>query len=412
MPAAIVPPQAVGVEWTQPCVGAGDYRAGRNAGGQADSAAAGVITMVHQPDEQRLRAYAVRQGLTVPRGSADVVTLATHLLGFQDQIRGTVRQSAQARSAAVTGDDVERGLFTERRLVRTWTVRGTVHVIAAADLPLFQAALLPEWQARWSRFLDRHVTPTQRTDASEAALALLADGPATRTELLVGVRRLLAVDAPWLDYLFSSWGGVLKDFAYRGEIVHGPTRGSELLFARTDWLAPASSPTGTPGASVDPATALASLLVRYLTAYGPATLADFGHWSGVNMVRVRQAYQLATAAVSELPGRLLIVPAAAEPDGATTGVHLLPRFDPYLLAHRGKFYLDPAHSDRVFPGAAQVAATVIAGGRVVGTWRARGQGKRLSVETELFAPLPPDLPPRALTDAEDETRRRLSGLED
>lgn len=58
-------------------------------------------------------------------------------------------------------------------------------------------------------------------------------------------------------------------------------------------------------------------------------------------------------------------------------------FDPFLLAHADKFYLDPARYKAVFRPAADVAAVVVSGGRVIGTWRA----ERGRVVPELFAPV-------------------------
>jgi hypothetical protein len=307
----------------------------------------------------------------------------------------------------VNDDDLQRLLQAERRLVRTWTVRGTVHVVAAEDLSLFREALRPEWEARWSAYLDRHVTREQRLVAAAAARELLADGPLIRSQMLVGARRLLRTDDEWLDYLFGGWGGVLKDMSYRGDIVCGAMNSGEIQFALTDaWLGVAASDPSRDGQARSPDVALSRLLVRYLEGYGPATLQDFVYWSGSTMARARQALALAGSAVVIVPGAVpgLLASSASGPSAAggpgevPAPIALLPRFDPYSLAHRDKFYLPQEHRQEVFRAAGQVAATVVAEGRIVGTWRPGAPGRR-GRATEPIIDLFDDLAPQ--------TRRRV-----
>lgn len=345
---------------------------------------------------ERCARYARNQWLGRKRRNGGVVALARHLVGIQSQLRTTPGLAARARLSGIGPEDVRRELEVSRRLVRTWTVRGTLHVVAAEELPLLWRALRPEWESRWSKYLDKHVTRQQRTDAADACLQVLARGPATRAELLAGVQDILGCREEWLTYLFSSWGGVLKDLAYAGEVVYGPELDGEVRFVRTaDWL-------DLPVADMEPDDALAALLERYLTAYSPARIHDFVHWSGVTVKRAREALARLGGRVAEQDGWLVrdqepvrdqegYRPADSPVQVAghdlssddALGVRLLPKFDPYLLAHAEKFYLDEAHYKAVFRAAADVAAVIVKGGRVIGTWR--NQGHR--VLPELFAPV-------------------------
>jgi len=340
-------------------------------------------------EAERCVCYAHRQWLGRERRLGDVVDLARHLVGIQSQLRTAPGLAARARLAAVGPDDVRRELEESRRLVRTWTVRGTLHVVAADDLPVLWRALRPEWESRWSKYLDKHVTPKQRADAAAACLEVLARGPATRAELLAGVQEILGCREEWLSYLFSSWGGVLKDLAYAGEVVYGPELEGEVRFVRTaDWV-------DLPAADMEPDDALAVLLERYLAAYSPARIQDFVHWSGVTVKRAREALARLGDRVTVSDGWLVLGGEGAVPDcglvreeedarfGDPPTVRLLPKFDPYHLAHAEKFYLDEAHYKTVFRAAADVAAVILCDGRIIGTWR--NQGPR--VVPELFAPV-------------------------
>ena len=379
--------------------------------------AEGGVTVV---DSQRAAAYAVRQGLIQPRGRESLCEIVGRLCGLQDQLAGGAYYAALARSEAVEPGDLQTELQETRHLVRTWTIRGTMHVIRTEDLPLFRAALLPDWETRWSVFLDHYATRDQRRTAAEAALVVLRDGPATRAELLERVGRTLGGAPPWLAALFSGYGGVLKDLSYQGLIIHGPGRSGEVSFVRTeDWLA--SGPPASP--PVDADTALSVLLTRYLQAYGPASVQDFAYWSGVTVARTRRALELAGDQIGPAdlgpragsigPGGLLDIrppggpggPDGAAgkgglaesgsddhcPPGPAAPVAFLPKFDSYVLAHRDKFYLEEPYRREVFRAAADVAATVVARGVVVGTWRWQGSGSSRSVAASLFGTRSPEL---------------------
>jgi hypothetical protein len=154
---------------------------------------------------------------------------------------------------------------------------------------------------------------------------------------------------------------------------------------------------------------LSVLLTRYLQAYGPASVQDFAYWSGVTVARTRRALELAGDQVgpadtglragSSGPGRLLDIrppggpggPDGAAGKGGLAPVAFLPKFDSYVLAHRDKFYLEEPYRREVFRAAADVAATVVASGVVVGTWRWQGSGSSRSVAPSLFGSPSPEL---------------------
>ena len=332
-----------------------------------------------RPADERVSQYARRQWLTEERRRTDIVALAGHLVGIQAQIPTTPAVVAYSRLAAVSPAAVQHELEQTRRLVRTWTVRGTVHVVAAADLPLFWRALQPEWETRWSRYLDNHVTRAQRELVAQAVLSVLAHGPATRSELLSAVQEHLNSREEWVAYLLSSWGGVLKDLAYAGQAVHGVERQGEVKFVLVrDWL-------GAPTCGLSADAALAELLDRYLEAYSPATLPDFSYWAGVTIRRAQAALRLLSNRVATIDGYL--VKPTRRADGEPAPIRLLPKFDPYLLAHSAKYYLGEEMYGEVFRRAADVAAVIVARGQVVGTWRAGGAGPKRRVSVRLLRPL-------------------------
>jgi Winged helix DNA-binding domain len=68
---------------------------------------------------------------------------ATHdSVGLQAQAMPATRLSVFARTSGVTLGDLERALWEEQRLARTWCMRGTLHLIPAAEAPLFMAGCM------------------------------------------------------------------------------------------------------------------------------------------------------------------------------------------------------------------------------------------------------------------------------
>src|SRR5699024_2497129 len=138
---------------------------------------------------------------------------------------------------------------------------------------------------------------------------------------------------------------------------------------------------------------LARWVLRYFRRHGPATVRDFAWWTKLPLNAVREA-------LSEVADRLeswtvgddeyLMAPETPELRAAAgreaDGVLLLPGFDEFLLGYgtRGAALPDE-HADKVVPGGnGMFRGTVVAGGRVVGTWKRKGSGRSERIDTEPF----------------------------
>jgi len=310
--------------------------------------------------------------------------------GIHAQVMGTtdLQVAARVSSAVASEGPVARALWEERRLVRVWCMRGTLHLLAPSQFALYAAAFDPaaQYDATWHRYFE--VTAGDMATLYEAFGEALDDGsPLTRRELgaAVTARAGLRLGAR----LSSSWGELLKPAARRGLFVNGPNRGSETTYVRTDrWL---------PGFSVAPAPDAARLewLRRYLRGYGPASAEDYARWLGVRQVgRIKRLLAELGAEVTEVmvnDRRLhaLTVDVAELSSGESAqSVRLLPAFDTFVLGHANRDHLvEAAHRSRVYRTAGWVAPTVLAGGRVVGTWEHRVEGDRVEVRLTPFEDL-------------------------
>lgn len=319
----------------------------------------------------------------VTRPADDLLTVAAALGGVQAQVTSSARFTVGLRSPGTTADELDAALWTDRSLVKTWAMRGTLHWLASSEYALWVSALTTrEWRITpsWERY--HGVTAAELAAITEAIPEALAGRRLTRDEL---AQRLADLTAnPHLgEQLRSGWGAVLKPAANRGLLCFGPDRGRNVTFVRPDdWL-------GDIGPAPAPADALWQVLRRFLDAYGPATHADFGRWFGVPERAARALFaahadQLVVAAIDGHRAWLTTEGAARlSRSAAADGVALLGGFDPYVLApisHRDVI-VPAGHLDDVSRTAGWISAVVLVNGFVAGTWTAapRDRGTALTV---------------------------------
>ncbi|HEY4026413.1 MAG TPA: winged helix DNA-binding domain-containing protein [Candidatus Dormibacteraeota bacterium] len=315
------------------------------------------------------------------------VALAT--CGIHAQVMSTADVQVWARSEPAEPGAVARALWEERSLVRTWCMRGTLHLLTPEQLALYSAVFDPavNYTAVWLR--NFQVTAEDLDALYEAFSEALEDGePRTRRELAEVVTRRAGDHLG--DRLRSSWGELLKPAARRGLFVNGPNRGQETTYVRTEsWLGPAPR--------IDPEAARLDWLRRYLRAYGPASPQDYARWLGVrqmgpiNALVTRLGPELAEVRVA---GQKLLALSAdldelagGERD-AVAAVRLLPAFDTYVLGHADRDHLAGAeHRPLVYRTAGWISPTVLSGGRIVGVWEQRVEGASLAVRVTPFGTL-------------------------
>jgi DNA glycosylase AlkZ-like len=282
--------------------------------------------------------------------------------------------------------DVRRALWVDRTLIKTWLMRGTLHLARAEDLALFTAAMSRRWikpSKSWLRFFG--VGESELWELADEIGRVLGAEPMTREQLIgaAGARRPARIR----QALKSGWGGMLKPAARNGLLCFGPSRGQSVTFVRPrDWLAG--------WREVDPDTALTEVARRYLRVYGPATRTDFARWWGTWPGVGRAAWSgLAQELVRvSVEGQELEALAGdiEEMRSADIDVHvqLLPLFDPYLLGHENRDHLfERAHASKVSRTAGWISATVLVDGSVAGTWTHTLVKRSLRIAVSPFGPL-------------------------
>jgi len=331
-----------------------------------------------------------RHRLASPAGTPVEVTSA--LAGVQTQVATSAHQVLAVRCASPEGIDLDRLLWTDRALVKTWAMRGTLHMLPAAEWPEWVALLRTrEWRITpaWVKY---HGVTAEELDAVTAVVPeALAGGPLTRDELADRVAGLTG-HAHLAEQLRSGWTAVFKPAAAQGLLCQGPPRDGNITFVDpVRWL---GKKTTRP--APDPDEAVAAVLARCLDAYGPATVQDVARWLGVQPKPARLL--LARHADSLVQVDLAGQKAWLTPDGAAAiagaappeGVWLLPGFDPYVLApisHRAEII--PARKvDAVSRTAGWISPVLLVDGRIAGTWEPSTARGVTTVTVTPFAKLP------------------------
>ena len=309
-----------------------------------------------------------RHGLETPAPAGSMVETARALCGVHAQLASSAEIALSTRVADVDRASV-RDALEARTLVKTWTARYTLHVIPATDIPVYAAVLRDSWVPTDPWLHGAGISREQWDALLDAVPGLLDGGPKTREELADRVEAIAGAEVR--GWVMSSWGGMLKLSAHRGELCFGPKRGQKVTFVRADeWVGKL------PTISRDDAER--DLARRFLAGYGPSRQRGVASWIGAGQ-KMTKAKRLLAAVADEtievdVDGKAATILSAdeaalrgAEP---STTVRLLPAFDPYVVGFQPRRYLvDPEFQARVFRPQGWISAVVLVGGLVVGTWK-------------------------------------------
>lgn len=302
--------------------------------------------------------------------------VAAWFCGIQAQDDAHARWAIGLRLQQPQHAAVEKAI-DDKQLIRTWAMRGTLHLFAAADVRWVTALTAPRVQRLLAgRLVRLELDAKTMAKAHRTIIRALGGGKLlNRTELTTVLARA-GIEASGIRL-----SHILLHMTTELLLCYGPRRGSELTYMLLDeHVAPSATKTRD--------AALAELAQRFVNSRGPVTLADFCWWAGVNMTEGRAALA-ATKSHSEKNGAELSwfpekMPAAKK-DAANT--FLLPGFDEYLIAYSDRsFCLDPAFTREVITVNGLFNPIIVIDGKVAGTWK-RGTGKKgVTLETKFFAP--------------------------
>ncbi len=309
-----------------------------------------------------------------PMNGGSAVEIARRLCGIQAQVPSAAALAIAVRQATPDLYATSRAL-AGRTLVRTWAMRGTLHLLPAdevADVLSLLAAARTWEKGAWQRSF----ASIEQVETMAAAVCdALADGSALTRDKLVDRVLTVTGDEHVAELMRSGWSAILKPLAWQGLIFQGLSSGNKVTFIRPDrWL---SSWSGLP----DPDEAAGRVITRYLGAFGPATPEAFDQWllrGATPRGTLRRWFaglgeQITPVDVEGSTGFLRTDDveglAAVRPHPV---VRLLPGFDQYILGPgTADTQVIPAqYRAEVSRAGGWIAPVIVHNGRVIGTWAA------------------------------------------
>ena len=318
-----------------------------------------------------------------------MLEVAKALNGLQAQVMSAAELQLWARVENLTPADVQDALWRERTLVKTWLWRGTLHLAAASQFPLYIGGLStlrhferPSWQKYFG------VSLAELQAMMEGIRQVLSDSGMKREQLAQALAEYTGI--PQLqEHLMSGWGSLLKPAAFQGLLCFGPSEGQNVTFVQPrHWLGDHLSP-------VESGLALNKIARHFLNAYGPARMDEFVRWFGLEAAAAKKIFRALGDEIVEVDvqgWKAWMLRAAVEAmDGleASSPVRLLPLFDPYTLAvaKHAQYLFPEAHKGRVYRPQGWISAVVLVGGRIGGVWEYEKQRSKVNVSVEMFAPV-------------------------
>lgn len=315
-------------------------------------------------EELKIRQLA-NQHLLTP---TDKLTVLHDLCGVQAQFMANAIHSLKIRSDNGQADTFKDGL------VKNWTVRGTVHVFAEDDLPLFmhcnngQDYLRNDWHGKsfWNQRAAWALTPERQAYFVDVILAALQGTELTREELKT-ICRKKGMTEPEENSMFDPWGGGIREMCERGFLNY------VVQEKKAFCLAPVFTPIPEQEAKLEMAR-------RYFIYMGPSTVHDAMYYFHTTATQVKEWLSKLPVSTVDCAGKTYYYIDSGQTYGQEMPKCLfLAGFDQLLLAHEKKesLFLHPEHMREIFSLAGIVMPAVLMDGEVVGRWKKKN--KKLSV---------------------------------
>jgi len=348
----------------------------------------GVLTsMIHRDLNRRLLwSHCLSSKM---KGPDAAVKVADACCGIQSQNVSESLSSFWARIDGFRDDDVISELRPGGRLVRSWVVRSTMHIVPSKDYYVYVRGGASERMLKWIDTIAKKRKLLPREERKRLLYEPFLDEIKGRSVTGKEIRSFMDARTRRLGLREGIWTG-LGEMAFSGLLVHAGKQGSRSLWMRSDdWI---------PGVKrvPDRETCRTELLRKYIGHHGPVSKEDILYWAYLSRTQLDQALANLASDLIEVKMRDSKGPFIAL--GSDTKQEfppppkaiVLPKYDSLLLALRDKSrFMDMAYYKRIFPKipVGMVMPTVLVDGFVAATWRKVAKKTSTSIEVHAFRKL-------------------------
>lgn len=307
-------------------------------------------------DEIKVRQL-TNQHLAMP---ADMMTVIHDLCGVQAQFMSNALHSLKIRCTDFNED------IAKKRLVKTWTLRGTLHVFAEDDLPLFLHCERKHFLRPCDMMSgDDCITVERKHMFADLIMKKIEEGVDAREDLkaeCVAAGMTLSEAGS----VFDSWGGTIRALCGQGLICY------KVQEKKAFQLCPKFEPMEKKNAELE-------LASRYFTHFAPATVADAAYFFGITQKQVKQQLSQLPVLSTECEGKTYYYIDTSNDYNNISDCIFLAGFDQLMLGYQKteSLYLPQKYLRNIFTLAGIVMPSVLLYGKVVGRWKRAG--KKLSV---------------------------------
>lgn len=279
-------------------------------------------------------------------------------------------------SGQVSEDDIELSI-SKRELIRTWPMRGTLHIISAEDAKWMLKLLTPRViKSSAGRHKELELNENQFSKSRKLIEKVLQNEvQLTRNELY----RILEENG--ISTKGQRGYHILWFLAQNAIICFGPRHGKQHTFVLFDeWIPKHRILHGDE--------ALAELALRYIKSRGPVTEYDFAWWTGLKVSTARKAFHLVEEHFEkeEINNQTYQFPDFPNTNrDKLIDIHLLPSFDEMICGYKDRSaILASEYEKSVILRNGIIKSMIIKEGNVVGTWKRTLKKEKVLIETEWF----------------------------
>jgi hypothetical protein len=329
-------------------------------------------------DRRTLGRALLERQLLLRRSGLTTEAALEHLVGLQAQVPQDPYVALWSRLAAFTPAGLS-ALLTERRAVRLTLMRGTVHLVTAGDCLALRPVMQPMIERRLLSSFGKQLAGLDTGPVAAAGRRILDEQPLTAGRL----GELLREQWPDRDRL-----ALALAVSARVPLVQPPPRGlwrrsgAAVHLPAESWLGRPFAEDSTPDSAV----------LRYLAAFGPASVKDIVVWSGFTGVRavidrlrprLRPYRDENGTQLHDIDGLPLPSPDTSAPP------RFLPQYDNLLLSHadRSRVFLTDEHRQRFLLSGREKRGGLLVDGFVHGTWRIEERNGSATLTVEPYVPL-------------------------